>query len=162
MCVRVRLSSLALSLAVLVALAPGRARAATFTVHDKRADRELSERTELYVDGRRVAAFALDAAHDQVSLPVTVAPLPGVAPGGRVGPDRHSYVLCGLVTVRNAGGAPEVHEVNGTGILLDPAGRSFEALAADNFTLFYLADPSNTGAATRAPWRSGLCHAAVS
>nr|WP_321983027.1 hypothetical protein [uncultured Lichenicoccus sp.] len=152
----VRLSSLALTL-LLAALAPAPARAATFTVHDKRADRELSETTELYVDGQRVAAFALDAAHDQISLPVTVPPLPGQSSA-----DRHSYVLCGLVTVRNGSGAPEVHEVNGTGILLDPSGRNFEALAADNFTLFYLADPTNTGAATHAPWRSGLCHAAVS
>ncbi|TLU72772.1 hypothetical protein [Lichenicoccus roseus] len=156
-----RLPDLALLLALPVApllasLAAGPACAATFTVHDKRADRELSETTELYVDGQRVAAFALDAAHDQISLPVTVAPLPGASG------ERHSYVLCGLVTVRNGNGAPEVHEVNGTGILLDPAGRSFEALAADDFTLFYLADPTNTGAATHAPWRSGLCHAAVS
>ncbi|WP_428375034.1 hypothetical protein [Lichenicoccus sp.] len=151
------LSLAVLSLAVLVALAPGPARGATFTVHDKRADRELSETTELYVDGQRVAAFALDAAHDQISLPVTVAPLPGQSLS-----KRHSYVLCGLVTVRSGNGAPEVHEVNGTGVLLDPAGHSFEALAADDFTLFYLADPTNTGAATHAPWRSGLCHAAVS
>ena len=148
---------LALLLALPAALAAPPADATTFTVHDRRADRELSETTELYVDGQRVAAFSLDAAHDQVSLPVTVAPRPGAGTG-----ERHSYVLCGLVTVRNGNGAPETHEVNGTGLLLDPAGHSFEALAADDFTLFYLADPTSTGAATHAPWRSGLCHAAVS
>ncbi len=144
-------------LALLLAAAPCLAQAATFNVHDNRAAREIGEATELYIDGRLVALLRLDDDRRQVSVTVTV---PGHGDAGDH--DEHSYVLCGTITVRNAQGAVEVHEVNSTGLLHDPDGHRFEALGAEDFTMFYLSDPGDPTAADRVPQRSGLCRAPIS
>ena len=141
----------------LAAVAPGVVRAATFNVHDNRATREIGEATELYIDGKLVALLRLDDRQRQTSVTVTV-------PAHKDGLDReeHSYVLCGTITVRNAQGAPEIHEVNASGLLHDPDGHRFEALGAEDFTMFYLADPDDPAAADRVPQRSGLCREPIS
>ena len=148
---------LAALLAALSALTPRVAGAATFNVHDNRAAREIGEATELYIDGSLVALLRLDDDRRQVSVTVTV---PGRKDAGDH--DEHSYVLCGTITVRNAQGAAEVHEVNSSGLLHDPDGHRFEALGAEDFTMFYLADPGDPAAADNVPQRSGLCRAPIS
>ena len=126
-------------------------------MHDGRAAREIGESTVLYIDSRQVASFVLDGTRRQLSLELTI---PGGADAS--GHERHRYALCGTITIRNAGGATEIHEVNGTGTLRDPDGHHFEALGAADFTLFYLADPADPGAAESTPERSSLCHAPIS
>jgi hypothetical protein len=134
-----------------------RLHAATFAVHDDRAAREIGESTQLYIDDRLVASFRLDEATRQVSLTVNV-PTQKDADGH----ERHSYALCGTITIRTAQNATEIHEVNATGTLRDPDGHRFEALGAADFTRFYLADPADPAAAESLPQHSGLCHALIS
>lgn len=148
---------LAVLLAAVPAASPSPAGAATFNVHDNRAAREIAEATELYIDGRLVALLRLDDDRRQVSVTVTVPRQKDTSH-----PEEHSYVLCGTITVRNAVGAAEVHEVNASGTLHDPDGHRFEALGAEDFTMFYLADPDDPAAADRVPQRSGLCRAPIS
>lgn len=128
------------------------ARAASFTVIDGKADEEISETTRLYIDGALVGSFRLDAATPQITLPITVA--------GAHGP--HDYALCGEIVIRQAAGGREIHEVSGQGTLRDPAGHVFAALGARDFTVFYLADPTDPGAVTFQPGHSSLCQAPVS
>jgi hypothetical protein len=147
-----------LALMLTGSLAPlGTLHAATFAVHDDRAAREIGESTQLYIDDRLVASFRLDDATRQISLTLTV-------PGHKDpdGHERHSYVLCGSITIRNAENGTEIHEVNATGTLQDPDGHRFEALGAADFTRFYLADPADPAAAESLPRHSGLCHVAIS
>ena len=142
---------------LLAAILPGAAWAATFNVHDNRASREIAEATELYIDGKLAALLRLDDRQRETSVTVTV-------PERKDGlhQDEHSYVLCGTITVRNTQGGTEVHEVNASGLLHDPDGHRFEALGAEDFTMFYLADPDDPTAADRVPQRSGLCRAPIS
>jgi hypothetical protein len=143
--------------ALLLTAAPTVLHAATFGLRDDRAAREIGETTELYIDGRLAASFRLDDRQPQVDLTVTIDDRKD--PHGH---QEHSYVLCGTITVRNAQGGTEIHEVNATGALHDPDGHRFEALGADDFTLFYLADPADPSAAESLPHRSSLCHAPIS
>ena len=132
-------------------------RAARFSVHDGRAAPELAETTELYIDEKLVASFRLDDGQRQVDLTLTV---PDRRDGQ--GHEAYDYALCGAITVRNAQGAIETHEVNATGLLRDPDGHRFEALGAADFTRFYLADPADPAAAQSTLARSGLCRASTS
>ena len=133
------------------------ARAATFTVHDVRSQREIGEVTRLYVDDRLAASFTLDAATAQLTATVHVAP--NLDPEGR---DRHSYALCGTITIRAQMGGQEVHEVNANGLLFNPDRQSFEALGAADFNLFYLSDPTDPAAVEMLQQRSGLCRTPIS
>ncbi len=56
------------------------------------------------------------------------------------GPDPHTYALCGQVTIRSAEGSVVTREVNGAGTLSDVQDRDFDAIALNDFTLFYLRD----------------------
>jgi hypothetical protein len=151
-------AALLLILVLTASFAPaGKLLAATFAVHDDRAAREIGESTQLYIDDRLIASFRLDDATRQASLTVTVP-----ARKDPDGHERHSYALCGTITVRNAQDTAEIHEVNATGTLLDPDGHRFEALGAADFTRFYLADPVDPAAAESLPQHSGLCHAPIS
>ena len=141
--------------AALAGAAPG-ARAARFTVLDQKAPEELAEVTRLYIDGSLVATVHLDATTTEVRIPVSV---PDV--GGRGG-QAHDYALCGQITFRNQAGGREIHEVSGQGQLPDPDGRAFVALGARDFTLFYLADPTDRGAVQIEPGHSPFCQAPVS
>ena len=143
--------------AMLALLSATAARAATFTVHDVRSAREIGEVTRLYVDDRLAASFVLDAATPELTATVQVAA--NVGPEGR---DRHSYALCGTITIRSAMGGEEVHEVNASGLLYNPDRQSFEALGAADFNLFYLSDPADPDAVEVIRQRSGLCRTPIS
>jgi len=56
------------------------------------------------------------------------------------GPDGHTYALCGRVTVRREDGSAVTREVNGAGRISDVTDRDFDAIAAADFTIFYLRD----------------------
>ncbi len=103
------------------------AEAVTFRIHDHRDPAEIDEVTGVYVDGREVATFRLgpDRADDMATVSVT-------------GPDGHTYALCGRVTVRREDGSAVTREVNGAGRISDVTDRDFDAIAAADFTIFYL------------------------
>ena len=144
-----------LGLLVCMLLLAGEAHAVGFTVIDGKASQEISETSRLYIDGTLVGTFRLDDQTTQTSMPVEV---PDVAGQGTA----HQYVLCGEITIRNHAGAPEVHEVSGQGLLHQPEGHMFAALSAENFSLFYLADPTDPTAVEIQPGRSSFCAAPVS
>ena len=52
----------------------------------------------------------------------------------------HTYALCGRISVRGPEGGVIVREVNGAGTLNDVADRDFDAVAAGDFTQFFLRD----------------------
>ncbi len=142
--------------ACILALLPAQlstASAATFTVHDVRSAREISETTQLFIDNRLAATFHLDSGTSQAAARVQV---PDDAT------NRYRYDLCGTITIRSDEGMPEVHEVNDTGLLNDPDHRIYEALGTEDFTLFYLADPDDPEAATSLRLHSGLCRGPIS
>ncbi len=124
-----------------------------FTITDELAPDEVSENTDIYVDGRILAHFHLDRTTPS-DMVAGHAPDPAGA---------HDYALCGDITVRRDAGGTETHEVNASGRLSDLDDRHFQALGAANFTFFYLADPA-PGRAPTAPSRnrSPLCHPPVS
>lgn len=146
----------ALVLALALVRPTGLAHAANFTVIDAKADEEISEVSRLYIDGTLVGTFRLNDATRQISLPITVAD----PPGSNNPP--HDYALCGEVTIRNQAGAAETHEVSAQGVLRDPQGRVFAALGARDFTMFFLADPTDPAAVQIHPGHSPFCQAPVS
>ncbi len=100
--------------------------------------------------------MTLDATTTEARIPVTVPDGPG-----RHGA-AHDYALCGQITFRNQAGGREIHEVSGQGELPDPDGRAFDALGARDFTLFYLADPTDRNAVRIEPGHSLFCQAPIS
>ncbi len=136
--------------------------AATFTVHDVRSAREISEATELYVDDRLVATFRLDADRREILVTVQVPARRDAAGHDAGGHEQHAYALCGTITIRSEQGTPEIHEVNATGLLHEPDHHGYEALGAEDFNLFYLSDPGDPAAADSVRQRSGLCRAPIS
>lgn len=132
------------------------ARAARFVVLDQKAPEELAEITRLYIDGSLVATVRLDAATTEARIPVSVPDSPGRQGGA------HDYALCGQITFRNQTGGREIHEVSGQGELPDPDGRAFDALGARDFTLFYLADPTDRDAVHIEPGHSLFCQTPIS
>ncbi len=133
-----------------------RANASSFTVLDEKAVEELSEITRLYIDGRLVADVRLNDTTTRARIPVTVADRPGQ--DGR----SHDYALCGEIVFRGADGSRQVHRVSGQGSLPDPDGHTFLALGARDFTLFYLADPSDRMAVRPQAGPSPFCQAPIS
>ena len=120
------------SLLLFASLIPGAGFAAdgvTFRIHDHRDPAEIDETTGVYVDGREVATFHLGPERDDDVAVVSVA-----------GPDGHTYSLCGRITVREADGSAVLREVNGAGRISDVTDRDFDAVAANDFTVFYLRD----------------------
>lgn len=113
----------------------------------------MSEKTEIYLDGKLLAAVRLGGGRTSRTIDASVED--GGAP--------HSYALCGEITVRRADGTTETHEVNASGTISDVDGRAFQALGAADFTFFYLADPT-PGRALSQPSRarSPLCHPPLS
>ena len=123
---------------------------------DQKAPEELAEVTRLYIDGSLVATVKLDDTTTEARIPVSIPDTAG--PHGHA----HDYALCGQITFRNQAGGREIHEVSGQGELPDPDGRAFDALGARDFTLFYLADPTDRDAVLIEPGRSPFCQAPVS
>ncbi len=105
------------------------AEVATFRIHDHRDPAEVEETTGVYVDGREVATFRLGPEREDDVVEVAVS-----------GGGEHSYALCGRITIRRLDGTVETREVNGAGHLADVADRDFDAIAAADFTIFYLRD----------------------
>lgn len=124
-----------------------------FTIRDQVAAQEVSEQTDIYIDGRLLGHLHLNRDHDEGVLSASIAP----------GDGTHIYALCGEITVQRPDGRPETHEVNSTGTISDVDGRSYQALGASDFTFFYLSDPA-PGRAPSQPDRrhSPLCHPPLS
>ena len=135
---------------------PAAAWAADFVVLDQKASEELDETTRLYVDGALIATVRLDQATTEMRIPVSVPD------GSRPANQSHDYALCGEIAFRNRDGNREVHQVSGQGVLVDPAGRTFLALGARDFTQFYLADPTDAAAVQTRYGRSPFCQTPVS
>lgn len=90
---------------------------------------EVDEATRVYIDGEHIGTFHLGPDREDAEMTVTVP-----------GPDGHRYALCGRVTIRREDGIAVTREVNGAGRLSDVPGRDFDAVAAADFTIFYLRD----------------------
>ncbi len=103
--------------------------AVTFSIHDHRDPAEIDEVTGVYIDGQEVATFRLGPDREDDVAVVSVTELP-----------EHTYSLCGRVTVRRDDGSAISREVNGAGRISDVANRDFDAVAANDFTVFFLRD----------------------
>jgi hypothetical protein len=101
----------------------------SFRIHDHRDPIEVDEVTRVYIDGEHVGTFRLGPEREDAEMTVTVPAA-----------DSHRYALCGRVTVRGEDGGTITREVNGAGILSDVANRDYDAVAAGDFTIFYLRD----------------------
>ena len=120
----------ALLITLAAAVTAASAEQVTFRVHDRLDPNEIEETTSLYINPQLVRTIHLDAGHPYEV--VSVAAPAGSAP---------SYALCGTVTIHaRETGSPETHEVDGSGTLTDVAGRDFDAVTAQDFTLFFLTD----------------------
>ncbi|AQS84972.1 MAG: hypothetical protein ABF876_05010 [Acetobacter aceti] len=138
-------------LAMIATLTNGSAWAAQFVVEDGKATQEVSETSRLYIDGDLVATMVLDEKTPQRRAVITVPDKPS-----------YTYALCGEIVVRNAEGKTETHLVTSQGTLHDPNGHVFQAMGAENFTDFYLIDPSSPTTAEHEPGRKGACTVATS
>jgi hypothetical protein len=117
--------------AALALTQPARAETATvsFTVVDNADPTEVEESTTVFINGRLVATFVLNADHltDEKHI---------VIPQAR----SYDYALCGRVTVRGPDGKNVTHVLDDGATLKEVNGRRFEALAGAEFTVFYLAE----------------------
>ncbi len=100
-----------------------------FQVIDETDPQEISEDTVIFLNGVQVAHFKLDHSH-AYSVADVVAPAKGP----------YDYALCGRITVALPDGQPVQRVVDGGATLSEVAGHTFRALAANDFTMFYLAD----------------------
>ena len=101
----------------------------SFQVVDETDPQEVSEDTVLFIDGKQVAHFKLDHQHDKSVAEVT---LPAA--------EHYDYALCGRITILRPDGSSEQRIIDGGATLKKPEGILFRALAAEDFTIFYLAD----------------------
>ncbi|GAN68907.1 hypothetical protein [Acetobacter orleanensis] len=146
-------TALAVCLALVTApLAAVPALADEFTVTDGKASSEISEVSRLYIDGTLAATIRLDDQKQEKTVRVTT-------PTGRL---KHTYTLCGEITIRTPEGRVETHEVNSDGTLHNPDRHHFYALGSDNFTEFFLQDPDDPDAAEHHPGQSNVCATPVS
>ncbi|GAB6854592.1 hypothetical protein [Asaia astilbis] len=139
-------------LAALSAACPTAALAESFTVTDDRAPIEVSEVSRLYIDGTLAATFRLDEKTPSLTKTVEI-------PLGRV---NHDYALCGQITVLNAEGRAETHQVSSAGTLSSPAGHHLVALGDEGFTDFFLRDPTDPNVAKHHPGHAEICASPVS
>ncbi len=101
----------------------------TFQVLDETDPKEISEDTVIFIDGRLVAHFILDKLHTSQTETVVV---PAAA--------HYDYALCGRITVMRPDGGRDQRVVDGGATLTEVNGHLFRALAANDFTIFYLAE----------------------
>ncbi|NVN05994.1 hypothetical protein HW509_10370 [Asaia spathodeae] len=139
-------------LAAVSGISPGIALAESFTVTDDRAPIEVSEISRLYIDGTLAATFRLDDKTPSLTKKIEI-------PLGRV---NHSYALCGQITVINAEGRSETHQVSSEGTLTHPEGHHLVALGDEGFTDFFLRDPSDPSVARHHPGHAEICASPVS
>lgn len=142
----------ALLFAALTAFIPASALAGSFTVTDDRASIEVSEVSRLYIDGALVAVFRLD--ENTPSITKTIE-----TPAGRI---NHNYALCGHITILTPEGKTQTHEVSSEGILNAPDGHHLVGLGDENFTDFFLRDPSDPDVAVHRKGRAAICAAPIS
>ena len=90
---------------------------------------EVEETTSVFINGELAATFRLDATHPSIERTIAVP----VA-------DTYDYALCGRITVRKADGHTETHVLDDGATLAKVDGMRFEALAAQDFTTFYLSE----------------------
>jgi hypothetical protein len=101
----------------------------SFTVVDNADPTEVEEATTVFINGRLVATFVLNAEHQTDEKRVIVPTAPS-----------YDYALCGRVTVRGPEGKNVTHVLDDGATLTSVEGRRFEALAGAEFTVFYLAE----------------------
>jgi len=101
----------------------------SFQIIDETDPQEISEDTVVFIDGHQVAHFVLDKSQTSAGADVT---LPTAA--------RYDYALCGRITIWRPDGQAEEHVVDGGATLTEVNGKLFRALAANDFSIFYLAD----------------------
>jgi hypothetical protein len=83
----------------------------------------------IFLNGQQVAHFKLDHAHNYSVADIT-APAQGP----------YEYALCGRITVSLPDGQTQQKVVDGGATLTNVNGRLYRALAANDFSLFYLSD----------------------
>jgi len=101
----------------------------SFQVLDETDPQEISEDTVIFIDGHQAAHFVLDHTHTTIIADVTLPAAP-----------HYDYALCGRITVALPDGRQEERVVDGGATLTDVNGKLFRALAANDFSIFYLAD----------------------
>jgi hypothetical protein len=101
----------------------------SFQVEDETDPAEISEDTVIFIDGHLVAHFVLNKEHPIQTATIN---LPAAA--------QYDYALCGRITVARPDGGQDQRVVDGGATLTDVNNHLFRALAAGNFTIFYLAD----------------------
>lgn len=101
----------------------------TFRIHDHLDPLEIDEITSIYVDGQLIATFRLSAENEHESVDVTVPKS-----------ESHIYALCGRITFREIDGSVATHEVSSSGTIYDAEAREYDAVASNDFTVFYLRD----------------------
>jgi hypothetical protein len=121
--------------AALVALGSP-ALAAQWVIEDGLAPDQVSEVTEIFIDGTSVGRFDLTLASPTGRI---VVELPDVPATGWVG-----YVLCGRTTVRLADGSLAGHVVDDSGAIENPDGRRFFAYT-DHYAAFFLLEEAAEG-----------------
>lgn len=102
---------------------------ASFQIVDETDPQEVSEDTVVFINGQLVAHFRLDKNHPSSIADVTV-------PAGA----SYDYALCGRITVLLPDGRQEQRIVDGGATLRTVQGHLFRALAANDFSMFYLSD----------------------
>ncbi len=112
-----------------LAALPASAAMVSFHVTDQTDPLEVTEATTVFVNGHLVAHFELSAEHPFADIAVS---MPAA--------DRYEYALCGRITIRAPDGHSETHVLDDGASMPDPNGRRLEALAADGFTTFFLAE----------------------
>ena len=122
----------------LPAISPARAAqaTATLTLVDNADPTEVEEATTVFINGRLVATFVLNADHQTDEKQVVI-------PAAR----SYDYALCGRVTVRGPDGQNVTHVLDDGATLTAVDGHRFEALAGAQFTVFYLAERAGGWAA---------------
>lgn len=100
----------------------------SFQVSDERDPAEVSEDTVIFIGGQQVAHFILDPQHDSETQTITV---PAAA--------QYDYAMCGRITILRDDGSHEQHVVDGGATLKGVNGGQYRALAANDFTIFYIA-----------------------
>jgi hypothetical protein len=121
-----------------------------FSIIDRLDPREVQEITNVFINGQPVGSLRLDAGHPVARIDAAV-------------PQAESYVfaLCGQISLHMPDGGTEMHRIDDGGTLDQIDGRVFEALAADGFHRFFLADATDLIEAAP-PSRPGACSALVS
>jgi hypothetical protein len=123
------LASLAIATAGHAAAAAPAGGTVHFQVFDEMDRQEVSEDTVIFINGRLVAHFKLDKGNPAVTADVEIEAA-----------KTYDYALCGRITIARPDGTTEQHVVDGGGTVPEVAGRTFLALAASDFTIFYLLD----------------------